>query len=459
MIKLLWRLVLLLVAASGLVWLAENPGNITIHWRGQDIELSVFVGVLFLATFIAAILMLVWLFRRIWRAPSALLENRKSRREKRAYEALSRGIIAAGAGDGATAARHAAVAGATLKNEPLVKLLGAQAAQLRGDKAEVGRVFEDMSQKEDTALLGLRGLHAQARERGDWLAAGKHAEAAHARNGRLTWAQQAMLNSHTRNKDWIAASKIVEQMAKSGAWGRTEASKAQAALLTAAALTSESTDKAAALKFANEAHVMDGALVPAALIMARCFSSQSQPKRALKVLRETFAKFPHRDLALAAAAVIEDSPEDQFERVRDLVGKDPVSSEGKFALAQAAVAAKRFDAARDILKHEEPSIGVCTLMAQIEEANSNHAEAKTWLKRGLAGQVEPVWMSDGVALAQWAAVSPVSGEIVPCEWRRPQNRASVPLLAAHVMKETVAAAPTTEKLLAPPRPPDDPGVE
>ena len=134
MAKLLWRLLLLTLAALGIVWLADRPGSITIQWLGREIHLSVLVGA------VAAVLVFLLghftlrLLRRLWRSPQALRGQLRERKTKKAYEALSRGIIAAGAGDAQGAARHAALAGETLGKEPLVKLLGAQAAQLRGDR-------------------------------------------------------------------------------------------------------------------------------------------------------------------------------------------------------------------------------------------------------------------------------------------------------------------------------------
>ena len=463
MLKLLWRLVLLVLAALALVWLADRPGNITIHWQDQDIELTVFVGVMLLAAFVACLLMVIWLLRSIWHAPQVIRGNRKARREKNAYQALSRGIIAAGAGDSVAAARHAAIAGATLKHEPLVKLLGAQAAQLRGDKDEVARVFHGLSQNDETALLGLRGLYAQARDRGDWSTARKHAEAALARHGRLAWAQHAMLISLTREKEWQGAAKMIEQMAKAGNLPKLEANQKQAALLCAAGMAAEENEPATALKLATQAHGLDPALVPAALVMARVYSTQGQPKRALKAIRETWAKFPQRELAMACANVSADSAEDKFERVRELVGKEPASAEGRFALARALIGATRLDAARETLAVDvaaNPMAGVCVLMAEIEEASGDATKAKSWLARGLAAPHDPVWMSDGVALAEWSPVSPISGEVVAPEWASPKHRAD-----SHQLSFT-ASAPETQPSTAPisaallkPHVPDDPGVE
>ena len=463
MLKLLWRLLLVVVAALALVWLADRPGSIAIHWQGQDIELTVFVGVMLLAAFIVCLLVVIWILRRICQAPNVMRGNRKARREKNAYQALSRGIIAAGAGDSVSAARHAAIAGATLKHEPLVKLLGAQAAQLRGDKDEVARVFHGLSQNEDTAVLGLRGLYAQARDRGDWPAARKHAEAALARHGRLAWAQHAMLTCLTRHKDWLGAAKMIEQMAKAGNLPKPEAHQKQAALICAAAMAAEASEPAAALNFAKQAHSMEQSLVPAALVMARIYSMQGQPKRALKALRECWAKFPQRELAMAAANVSAESAEDKFERVRDLVGKEPASAEGRFALARALIDAARFDAAREILAVEvasNPMAGVCVLMAEIEEASGDAAKGKAWLGRALAAPHDPVWMSEGVVLAEWSPISPISGEVVAPEWASPKHHA-----AHHRLSFTASAAQDQPAvtLLSPallkPHVPDDPGVE
>lgn len=458
MIKLLWRLALMVLVGTALVWLAERPGIITLHWLGQDIEISVLFGIIALLVVVATSLIVIWTLRRIWLAPSALRGSLKSRRQKKAYESLSRGIIAAGAGDGASAARHAAAAGDTLKNEPLVHLLKAHAAQLRGDKAEVTRLFGGMSQNEDTALFGLRGLYTQARDRGDWQEAQVHARAAHRRNGRLAWAQQAMLHSMTKNGDWRGAANIIEQMTKSGSLTKIEAAKKQAALLCAAALAVETSDKVDALKLASEAHALDASLAPAALVMARLYRSQGQPKRALKALRETWDKQPQRDLAVLAAEAIADSPEDKFERVRSLVGKEPASVEGRFALAHAAITAKRFDAARQHLL-DGHSAGACAMMAQIEEASGDHTKARSWLVRGLSAAADPVWMSDGVALAQWSPISPVTGDIVPCEWRSPLHKAAVYQLGLTAAVPVSTAKQEAISAISPPPPPDDPGVE
>ena len=183
----------------------------------------------------------------------------------------------------------------------------------------------------------------------------------------------------------------------------------------------------------------------------------------MEAWRENWATCPQREVAMAAAKVSADSAEDKFGRVRELVGKEQASAEGRFALARALIGAARFDAAREILEVEaaaNPMAGVCVLMAEIEEASGDPPKAKAWLARGLAAPHDPVWMSDGVALAEWSPISPISGEVVAPEWASPKHHA-----AHHQLSFTASAAQNQPAvtLLSPalPKPhvPDDPCVE
>ena len=463
MIKLLWRFAWLLVAALSFAWLADRPGSVTIQWLGREIHLSVLVGTIFLGLCIFVLWFVVSLVRKIWRSPAAARDILRLRKTRKAYEALSRGIVAAGAGDAQAAAKHARIAGETLKNEPLVKLLGAQAAQLRGDRAEVKRVFETMAAAPETELLGLRGLFADAQQAGDWPAARNHAESALRKNARLPWASTAVLQSHLAQRDWAAAALSVGQQIKAGLMPRAEGQRKQAALLTAQALAEEEANPARALELAVEAHGLDGALVPAAALAARCFASTGQHRKAIKVLKATWAKSPHKDLASVMAHLHNDTAENQFERVRDLVGKAPEEIEGAYALAQAAFAAKRFEAAKHIIQNfvdVRPQQRVCGLMAEIEDALGDKGKSREWLARAFHAAKDPLWVSDGVAALRWTPISPVTNEIVPCEWKEPFELPSGGHLQFQPEKDaSTPITPDTTAVAALPRPPDDPGVE
>lgn len=464
MLRLLWRLALLVIAGLGIMWLADRPGSITITWLGREIHLSVLVGIITAVIAFAVIYVGLRIVRRIFRVPHAVRGSLRERKTRKAYEALSRGIIAAGAGDAQAAQRHVAIAGDTLKDNPLVMLLGAQAAQLRGDRDEVRRVFETMTQDGDTELLGLRGLFAHARDSGDWQAARQHAEAAHTKNNRLPWASAAVLQSLLAHKDYEAAAKNVAQQGKSGLMSKDEAHKKQAALLTAAAMTMEDRNPTHAVELAGQAHTLDPSLVPAAVLQARLQIASGHQRKALKVVRATWALSPHRELADVVAHLHDDEAEKQYERVRDLTGAEPASLEGRYALAHAAIAAGRHEAAREILVPvigHDPQAGLCAAMAEIEDAAGQSAKAHEWLGRALSAPRDPVWVSDGVASPRWVAVSPVTGEIVPSEWKIPFEQPVQAKLNFQPKPDTTMKPPTagTASPVALPRLPDDPGVE
>jgi HemY protein len=469
MVRMIWRIALLVLLGWAFTWLADRPGDIQIQWLGYDIKTKVIYAAAALALAIIALWFLLSFLRSLWRSPRNAREYWRFRKHKKAYEALSRGLIAAGAGDAQAANRLASQASATLSNEPLLNVLSAQAAQLKGDRAAMKRAFEDMAKAPETEVLGLRGLFADAKQAGDYAAAAKHAERALHLNPRLAWASSAMLQIHTVRKDWSQAAHTIASQGKSGLLPRLEADKKRAALLAADALAIEDRDPARALTLALDAHALDASLVPAALVAARCYSANGSARKATRVLRETWGLFPHPDLAeVAAHAKPGDSPEDRFERVRDLVGSGDLHLEGAIALTRAALAARRIDVARKaILPHTEqaPQARVCALMAQIEDAQDDKGRAREWLSRAVNAPRDPMWVSDGVAAPRWTPVSPVTGEIVPCEWKAPFETIPLPLpdiaavpLPAQAIIETTKPTPQLLSVNSQPRPPDDPGI-
>jgi len=468
MIRLLWRFALLVAVAAFFAWLADRPGTVTVRWLGREIETSFVVAVAF-ALAIVVVLWFVWnLLRRLWRSPRTVGDYLRFRKNRRGYESLSRGMIAAGAGDSAGASKHAAIAANALAEEPLVNVLAAQAAQLRGDRQAVRRIFEAMSKDSETEALGLRGLFVEARQAGDLAAARQHAERALKINSRLAWASTAMLQLQTASRDWQAAAATLSQQTKSGLIGSDEGNRKQAALLAAQALAIEEKDRREALDLATRAHKLDQALVPAALVAARVHIADNSARKAGRILRDTWAKSPHPDLAEVYAHLKPgEGPEARFERVRDLVAEHPGGLEGAFALARAAAQTQRWDVARKALEPflgDRPQARLCALMADIEEAAGDRGKAREWLARALRAPRDPIWVSDGVANPRWTPVSPVSGEIVACEWKvpfdMPAEERGGELATAPQAPAALPPSPAVEKpkMVEIARPPDDPGL-
>ena len=209
MVRLLIFLAALALVAAGLTWLANNPGVVDLTWRGEQYEVSLLFGlgaVLALAIAIA----IVWgLLRFVFRIPSLVSIGAQSRRREKGFRALSRGMLAVGAGDARAAAKHASDASRLIGHEPMTKLLQAQSAQLAGDRPRAVAAYNSMLEHHETHGIGLRGLHVEARRAGDHVAALQYAMRAHAR-APAAWAGQAVLDDRTRRGDWAGALATVD---------------------------------------------------------------------------------------------------------------------------------------------------------------------------------------------------------------------------------------------------------
>jgi len=101
MIRVALYLILVGLIAYGVALLADRPGDVIVTWQGLRIETSLLV---FGAAILAAVIILSLVFdliRSIVRSPVVLARLLRNRRGVRAYEAISHGLIAVGAGAGA----------------------------------------------------------------------------------------------------------------------------------------------------------------------------------------------------------------------------------------------------------------------------------------------------------------------------------------------------------------------
>ncbi len=367
MLRLLFYLIVVGLIGAAAAWLAGNPGELAITWLGYRIETSVFMSIAVLLLGLAVALLLWSALRGIIGAPGRLIARMREQREARGRDALRQGIFAVGAGDAQLAARYASEARQVLDNEPLTKLLRAQAAQISGDHATAKRIFETMLDDDETRLMGLHGLFLEARRENRIDAAEQFAAGAVEIKPALPWAAEALFELQCRKGDWAGALNTLASMRQNKLVDRKTADRRRAVLLTAQAQAIEMTDQEEAGKLAQEAHGLAPDLVPAAEIAGRVLAAQGYVSRAARLLARTWELSPHPDIALTYAYVRPgDSPRDRLNRVRALTRNNPDHVESRVAVAAAAVDAHDWDEARQALEPllaERPSRRVCTIPA------------------------------------------------------------------------------------------------
>ena len=165
-IRFIIILALAAVLALGVAWVADRPGEISVTWLGWHIETSIMVAAGALAI-IVALLMFLWsVARTILRSPDIVARFVSMRRSARGDRAVSRGLIAVGAGDLRSARKYAAEAGRLKSGEPLALLLNAQTAQLSGDRAAAELAFRYGGTRRHQAARPARIVHRSAPARG-----------------------------------------------------------------------------------------------------------------------------------------------------------------------------------------------------------------------------------------------------------------------------------------------------
>jgi HemY protein len=429
MFRVLFFFVVLLILALGDAWLVERPGEITLSWQGYRIETSLLVGAGVLLAVVAALVM-IWNFLRYsFRLPPAMSVANRARRREKGYAALSRGIIAVGTGDARLASKAAAEVQRLLPDEPLALLLTAEAAQLTGDHHAVEAAFKEMTRRDHTRLLGLRGLHAQAHRRGAIESAHHFAHAAH-QIAALPWSAAAVLEKHVVAKDWQGALAVLE---KSGNLiDKTTGDRQHAVLATAIALDKEQqAEPDEALRLARSAVKRAPDLVPAAALAARLLARKGGIRKASKLIEAAWRLSPHPELAKVYLNLRpDDSNADRLARARILAKLSPRDPESRMALASAAITACDYKSAREAMLpmiegDERPTARMCRLMAELEEAE--HGEtgyAREWLARASRAPRDACWIAGGVMSEQWLPASPVTGKLDAFVWQRPDERPS-----------------------------------
>ena len=439
MIRVILFLLAVAVLAAGFAWVADRPGDVVITWMGYHIETSVMVAALAVAALVLVLMLLLAIVRFILRSPEQVSLFFRHRRAMKGYLAISRGLIAIGAGDLRSARKSANDAARLSPGDPLALLLTAQSAQMAGDRDGAERAFREMTRRDDTKLLGLRGLYIEAQRRDDAHAVRLAVEAAAKASPAPAWAGQAALDYRCAAADWSGALDALDHM--KSVLEKGDYRRKRAVLLTARALALEELDRDRSRAAVLEAVKLAPDLVPAAALAGRRLTEAGEQRKARKILEKAWTINPHPDIAEAYANLrLGDSARERLTRMQKLAANVPGQLEGAIAVAYAALEAREFGVARAALAPylSAPTRRVATLMAEIEESeHGDQGRVREWMGRAMRAAGDPAWTADGVVSEQWRPVSP-NGRLDGFVWK-------VPLAEIGVTRPVIEAAPPPAK--------------
>jgi HemY protein len=451
MLKFLILLAFLFAIAIGFHWLKDTSGEVTLTIGDTVYAVDLTTAVIGAIAFFLAAFFLVLIVRAILNAPGRVARGWRTRNAERGRLAISQGLIAVAAGDIRTAERAVLEASRRTPDLPLTRLLEAQTAQLTGDRAKARQVFQDMTEEPSTRIAGLRGLYIEAEREGEREAAHQIAERARIEAPSAPWAARALLRHQTAAADWEGALRTLSGAVDGRVLDKRTARRQRAVILTARALAEEEGEPDSARQAALEAHQLAPDLVAAAVVAGRLLTRQGEVRRATRVLEATWKAGPHPEVTDAYLHVRPgDSASDRLKRAETLFRMRPQADEGRHAVARAAIDARDFARAREVLTPvltSRPTRKALILMAELVESETDdRGQAREWLARAVNAPRDPVWTADGIILEGWAPVSPVTGRIDTVEWKAPVAELEPPHLAidAAELKAPALTAPDAQ---------------
>jgi HemY protein len=466
MIRIILFLLLIALGAAGAAWIAEQTGDVVLSWGGYRAQTTLPVFVLVLGIVVVAAMMIWAILRGMWRTPARMRKSRRERRQARGRHAITQGLLAIGHGDSTAARVHADAARKHAAHDPLALLLHAQSAQLDGDREGAQRAFRAMAEREDTRLLGLRGLFIEAQRADDPVAAVMVAEEALKLSPSSSWASHAVLGFCCAKGDWAGALKILDNNQSAGLIDKATYRRQRGVLLTARALELEKVDRDLSRESVMEAVKLAPTLVPAAVLASKFESEAHQIRRSMRLVETAWLAQPHPDLADAYSHVkLGDSARQRLVRVETLAAKMPGHVEGALAIARAAIDASEFAKAREALAPfiAAPTQRVALLMAEIERTeHGDSGRARAWTLRAVRALHDPAWTADGYVSDRWRPVSPVTGRLDAFQWQTPV--AALPsdksgAIESSAFEEAMLATPRRAVVLEAPKDVTEPAAE
>lgn len=396
-------LIALMALAAFAAWIADQPGSARIAWLGYEITAPAPLLALLAALFAVALFAFAWIIA--WAV--ALPQRRRLKRETRGYAAFAAGMVAVAAGEPERAAKLAAKAVKLLDDPALARLLAAHTAQLKGDQEAARRAFTQLSTDPGTAFLGVRGLLADARARGDQETALALAERASALRPASPFAAEAELDLLLAKGAWEAARARLAAARKRKAFTPEQADRLGAQLDLAEAMEAASRgENLAARKLADRAAKKLPEHPGLAAVLARAAENPADAKAAETVIRRLWAAQPSAALATLWRRLDAHRPAAQAEaRLRDLAQSQAAAPASRLLLAQAALDQHDYTTARSLLD-DAPLLGAwgASLMARLaEEGDGDAVAADRWRARARAGGEEWQCQACGAGHAAWAA--------------------------------------------------------
>jgi HemY protein len=401
--RVIWFLVLAVLTIAFAWWLFWLPGTVSISLGSLAIETSTSIAIVGLIVLVLVIYTLARLVRWVLTTHLRIGAWSGRRRRRQGDAAVTRTLVAIAAAEPVAATREAARARKLLGDTPQTLLLAAEAERLADREDAAAAIYQKLAEREDGALLGLRGLFRQAMNKEAWADAAeiaKRAERVHPLGG---WLRDERAQLAVRTGNWAEALRLAAP------------GISRAALATAAAQAE--TDGPAALRLAKQAWTEAPGFTPAAIAYAGRLRAAGREVKAFDVIREAWRVNPQPELAAFWLGPIDD-PATRLREAGRLVAGRPDHPEAYFLLARACLDADLPGEARHQLELARQGglnqRRVWLLLADLAAADRDETEIgriaqRDALRHAATAEPDSGWTCEvcGVGQAAWLPACPV----------------------------------------------------
>ncbi len=413
MIRFAWlgiRLFVLMIAA---VWLSDHPGKVSIHWENYLIETSVGALAVIVLVVFGAIIVGGRIFRDLARIPQRWAKRKEAQTDRKGRKALTSGLAAVASGDAASAKRMARQTEATIVDPVLSHLLNAEALILSGETDAAETQFELLLGRDDTRVIGHRGLIEVALARGDWTRAYSRARQARPVMPKSPWLMALLVDLAVRAGDLLEARATLDQAIKAKLITGSEAIRRQATLLTALAQKAERENTPReALSLAEKALEHDAGFIPAATLAARLLHGSERLKSAERVVEKAWGLSTHPELVQVWRDIAPTGDNPAIARwMERLKTARPGNTDAMLAYATTAIDARLWSEARaelETLLATPAAARAYALLARLErEEKGNLNVAVTWYEKASAlPSADTRWICHacGHVVASWSEI-------------------------------------------------------
>jgi len=441
-IKIAFFVALAAALAWGAAYVQDTPGRINLAFGGRELELTplaFIVGLLLAFTGFWLVLkiasLLIAVLRFLTGDETALSRFFDKSRERRGYAALSDGMIALAAGDGARATAKASRAERLLRRPELTRILSAQAAELAGDGLAAQEHYKVLLADKSTRYVGIVGLMKARLAAKDYDAALQLAERAFALRPRDLIMQDALFDLQIQQGHWGGARQTLRYKVKSGTMPRDVAARREAVLLVGDAMKAHAAgDGPRARADALAANRAAPGLVPAAVLAAQVHAGDGNMRLAQATLRKGWDQNPHPDLASAWDAFVQDEDSAaRYKRFQPLLKLNPNHAESRILDCELLLAAEDFPAARralgDLASTAPTSRSLSLMAAVVQGEGGEEHEVRAWLARALHAPRGEMWVCSSCnhLHSKWAPLCENCAALDSLSWTMPPEAATADL--------------------------------